>query len=77
MSTLVSRATITFPDLRELLKATAGNLSVQMKKLEKAEYLTIEKGYHNNYPQTTLKITEKGLKAFEDYVEALSKYLPK
>ena len=81
MSTLVSRASIRFPELFKILKdslnATTGNLSVQMKKLEKAGYLTIEKGFHNNYPMTTLKITEKGLEAFENYVEALSKYLPK
>lgn len=77
MSTLVSRSTINFTELKEITEATSGNLSVQMKKLKKAEYLKIEKGYHNNYPLTTLKITEKGLNAFESYIEALSKYLPK
>ena len=77
MSTLVSSSTINFTDLKDITDATSGNLSVQMKKLEKAGYLTIEKGYHDNYPLTTLKITEKGLHAFEQYIEALSKYLPK
>ena len=69
----VKRAEFTF--LKEKTNATAGNLSVQLQKLKEAGYIDIEKTFKDNYPQTNCCITKKGLKAFEDYVKALKKYL--
>jgi DNA-binding transcriptional ArsR family regulator len=69
----VKRAEFTF--LKEKTNATAGNLSVQLQKLKEAGYIAIEKTFKDNYPQTNCCITKKGLKAFEDYVKALKKYL--
>lgn len=75
MSVLVNLEEADFVYVREATGATAGNLSVQIDKLTAAEYITVEKGYKGKKPQTLCKITPIGLKAFEDYVEALKSYL--
>ena len=75
MSVLVNLEEADFVYLREATGATAGNLSVQIDKLTAAEYITVEKGYKGKKPQTLCKITPIGLKAFEDYGEALKSYL--
>jgi DNA-binding MarR family transcriptional regulator len=59
----------------EKTKATQGNLSAQLKKLSDAGYVKIKKTFKNNYPNTSVSITPKGLKAFENYVDAISRYL--
>lgn len=64
-----------FSYLKDKTKASSGNLSVQIKKLEKADYLTVKKSFKNNYPLTTCAITKTGLQAFEEYVEALKDYI--
>lgn len=64
-----------FSYLKEQTGSTAGNLSVQLQKLKDAGYIEIEKSFKNNYPQTTCKITPKGLEAFSEYVESLKEYL--
>jgi DNA-binding MarR family transcriptional regulator len=64
-----------FNYLMEITKTTQGNLSHQIKKLSEAEYITVEKTFKGNYPQTICKLTAKGKKAFENYVEAIKKYL--
>jgi hypothetical protein len=66
-----------FSYLKEKTGATAGNLSVQLQKLQDAGYISIQKSFRDNYPLTTCKITPKGIKAFEDYVEAIKSYLKK
>lgn len=64
-----------FTYIREKVGATAGNLSVQINKLAEAGYLDVQKSFRDNYPLTTCSITEKGRKAFEEYVKALQDYL--
>ena len=71
----VKEAEFTF--LREQTNATAGNLSVQIQKLKEAGYIDVTKQFKDNYPQTICKITSKGIKAFESYVESLKSYLGK
>lgn len=75
MSVLVNLEEADFVYLREATGATAGNLSVQIDKLTAAQYITVEKGFKGKKPQTLCKITPIGLKAFEDYVDALKTYL--
>lgn len=75
ISILVSVKEADFSYLKEKTKATAGNLSVQLQKLKDAAYIEIKKEFKNNYPQTTCKITSTGIKAFEDYVNALKQYI--
>lgn len=75
MSILMTVDEADFVYLKEQTKATAGNLSVQLDKLSSAEYIEIQKGFQGKKPRTTCRITDKGLKAFEDYVEALKSYI--
>lgn len=75
MSVLMSVEQADFSYLKEKTEATAGNLSVQINKLSAANYIEVEKRFHKNYPQTLCKVTAKGRKAFETYVESLKKYL--
>ncbi len=75
MSVLLSVESADFVFLREQTGATAGNLSVQIDKLQKAEYITIEKGFKGKKPCTTCAITPIGVAAFEEYVTALRSYI--
>jgi DNA-binding PadR family transcriptional regulator len=77
MSVLLSVESADFVFLREQTKATAGNLSVQLDKLQKAGYITIEKGFKGKMPRTTCAITQQGIEAFEEYVTALRSYIGK
>jgi predicted transcriptional regulator len=75
MSLLISVKKAEFTYLKEQTEATAGNLSVQVTKLENAGYIIIEKGYKGKMPQTVCTITKKGIEAFEKYVNDLKEYL--
>ncbi len=75
MSLLISVKQADFIFIREKTNATAGNLSVQIQKLKEAGYIEVIKEFKDNYPNTTCKITSRGIKAFEQYVIALQEYL--
>ena len=75
MSLLISVEKAEFTFLKEKTEATAGNLSVQITKLEDAGYIIVEKGFKGKIPQTTCNITKKGIEAFENYVKILQKYI--
>lgn len=75
VSALIKLKQADFNYLLQLTKTTQGNLSHQLKKLNEAEYIVIEKTFKGNYPQTICTLTPKGKKAFEKYVENIKKYL--
>ena len=75
MSLLMSVEKAEFTFIKEKTEATAGNISVQLTKLENAEYLIVKKGFKGKIPQTTCTITKIGIKAFEKYVKDLKDYL--
>ncbi len=77
MSLLVSVKEAEFSYLKEKTNSTAGNLSVQISKLAEADYITVIKTFRDNYPLTTCKITSKGVKAFEAYVNNIKSYISK
>ena len=77
MSLLISVESAEFTFLKEKTQSTAGNLSVQLDKLSQAGYIEIEKSFKGKKPLTTCKITKKGIKAFEDYVNTLKQYINK
>ncbi|MDP4291620.1 MAG: transcriptional regulator [Bacteroidota bacterium] len=77
MSMLISVKSAEFNFLLENINTTKGNLSFQLNKLKEAEYIDITKSFKGNYPLTTCKITEKGIDAFETYVNSISGYLKK
>lgn len=75
ISLLVSVKEAEFTYLKEKTNSTSGNLSVQIQKLKDAGYITVEKKFKDNYPQTLCKITVMGVVAFEEYVKNLKQYL--
>lgn len=75
ISLLIGVESAEFNFLLKETEATRGNLSVQIKKLDEAGYITVKKSFKGNYPLTTCKIAAKGIKAFEEYVKAISGYL--
>ena len=60
-----------FTELKTVLEATQGNLSVHLKKLEEAGYVAIAKSFVNNKPLTRVSITRDGREAFAAYLEAI------
>ena len=75
ISLLISVKEAEFTFLKEKTNATAGNLSVQIQKLKEAGYIDVVKQFKDNYPQTICKITNAGIKAFEEYVFRMSTVL--
>jgi DNA-binding transcriptional ArsR family regulator len=76
MAVLYGVETADFKFLLETTQLTKGNLSVHARKLESADYLTIEKSFQNNYPHTKYRMTRLGRAAFRAYVEKI-KWLSK
>jgi DNA-binding transcriptional ArsR family regulator len=74
MSLLIGVQSADFSFLLENISTTKGNLSFQLTKLKEAEYIDIRKSFKGNYPLTTCKITEKGIRAYETYVNDLDDY---
>lgn len=77
ISFLISNNSADFNEIKSATGATGGNLSVQLKKLEAAKYISIVKGFKNNYQHTHVEITPTGIDAFEAYVNAIKKYIEK
>lgn len=72
MAYLANAEVADFNELKAVLEVTQGNLSVQLRKLEDARYVTIEKGFLGRKPRTQVRITAAGRKAFAAYLEALA-----
>jgi DNA-binding transcriptional ArsR family regulator len=77
VSLLISVREAEFAFLKEKTNSTAGNLSVQISKLKEAGYVEVSKQFKDNYPLTICKITQVGVQAFENYVNALQSYMHK
>ena len=77
ISLLINLESAEFKYLLENTGATRGNVSVQITKLKEAGYITVKKSFRDNYPLTTCRITQKGVKAFESYVESIEDYIKK
>jgi DNA-binding MarR family transcriptional regulator len=75
MAYLADAEAADFNELKALLQATQGNLSVHLRKLEEAGYIEIEKSFLNRKPLTRARITAPGRKAFAQYLEALGKLI--
>lgn len=64
-----------FTTLKGVLGATQGNLSIQLRKLEDAGYIEIEKSFVRRKPLTRARITPAGRKAFGGYLDAIGKLI--
>lgn len=69
--------TAEFTELKTVLEATQGNLSVHLKKLEEAGYVAIDKSFRDNKPLTRVAITPEGRRAFGAYLKALGALIGK
>ena len=77
MAVLVSVTEAEFNFLKEKINATDGNLSVHLKKLEAAGYVSVKKIFVDRKPVSKYKITSKGYKAFESYIKMLESIVKK
>jgi DNA-binding transcriptional ArsR family regulator len=68
MSTLAVVDTVSFSQLKRLLSATDGNLSVHARKLENARYVTTTKSFDGRIPHTTYRLTAAGRRALQGYL---------
>ena len=76
VSALAVNPTLTFNELKAILKTTDGNVSVHARKLEEAGYLTCKKSFAGRMPRTEYALTAGGKRALEKYLghmEALIK----
>ena len=69
VSALAVNDTMTFNELKELLKTTDGNLSVHARKLEEGQYIACDKFFHGRVPRTEYKLTAAGRRAIESYLD--------
>jgi DNA-binding HxlR family transcriptional regulator len=69
VSALAVNEVLTFVELKTRLSTTDGNLSVHVRKLEDAGYVTGTKGFEGRMPRTEYRLTHAGRKALERYLD--------
>jgi DNA-binding MarR family transcriptional regulator len=69
VSALAVNESLTFSDLKKLLKTTDGNVSVHARKLEDAEYIACSKSFEGRMPKTEYRLTGPGRRALERYLD--------
>ena len=69
VSALAVNDSLSFSDLKKLMKTTDGNLSVHARKLEEAEYITCTKSFEGRMPKTKYRLTATGRRALEHYLD--------
>jgi DNA-binding MarR family transcriptional regulator len=69
VSALAVNDTMSFSDLKKLMKTTDGNLSVHARKLEEADYIACTKSFEGRMPKTEYRLTATGRKALERYLD--------
>lgn len=75
VSILISVKDADFNYLKKTIETTDGNLSANLTKLEEVGYISIKKSFRGKRPLTTCSITQRGKKAFSEYVKALETYI--
>ncbi len=75
MTYLAQAEAADFTELKNVLKTTQGNLSIHLRKLEDAGYVSIDKSFLNRKPLTRARLTKAGRKALGDYLKAMAKLL--
>lgn len=71
VSALAVNESLSFNDLKKLLKTTDGNLSVHARKLEEAEYVVCAKYFEGRLPRTVYRLTPTGRRALERYLDEM------
>lgn len=71
---LMSVPEASFVDIRDSIRATDGNLSIHLRKLEAARYVECMKSFENRKPLTNYRVTVKGREAFAQYLRNVGKF---
>ncbi|MGH9661862.1 MAG: winged helix-turn-helix domain-containing protein [Bryobacteraceae bacterium] len=69
VSALAVNESLTFNDLKKILKTTDGNISVHARKLEEAQYIACAKSFEGRMPKTEYRLTPAGRRALERYLD--------
>jgi DNA-binding MarR family transcriptional regulator len=72
MAYLAEMEVADFTELKVVLKTTQGNLSVHLKKLEDAGYVSIDKSFLDRKPLTRARLTQAGRRALAAYIDAMT-----
>lgn len=75
LSALAANESLTFGELKGILKTTDGNLSVHARKLEEAGYIKVTKAFEDRKPKTEYRLTPKGRRALEVYLNQMAEIL--
>jgi len=71
MSLLAANTDLSFTEMKQTLGMTDGNLSVHLRTLQEAGYISISKTFQDRRPLTTCSLTAAGRKAFAGYIDLL------
>ena len=69
VSALAVNDTLSFNELKRLMRTTDGNLSVHARRLEEARYVVCAKSFQGRMPRTEYRLTELGRRALERYLD--------
>jgi DNA-binding HxlR family transcriptional regulator len=75
VSALATNDSLSFNDLKRVLKTTDGNLSVHARKLEEAQYISCLKFFEGRVPRTEYRLTAMGRKALEEYLDQMEEWI--
>jgi DNA-binding HxlR family transcriptional regulator len=75
VSALATNPSLSFNDLKRILKTTDGNLSVHARKLEEAEYISCLKYFEARVPRTEYRLTATGRRALSQYLNQMEEWI--
>ena len=75
VSALAVNDSLSFSDLKTILKTTDGNLSVHARRLEQAKYITCTKYFEGRLPRTQFRLTALGRRALERYLDEMEQLI--
>ena len=75
VSALATNDSLSFNDLKRVLKTTDGNLSVHARKLEEAQYISCVKFFEGRVPRTEYRLTATGRKALSEYLDQMEAWI--
>ena len=75
VSALATNDSLSFNDLKRILKTTDGNLSVHARKLEEAEYIACVKFFEGRVPRTEYHLTAAGRRALARYLDQMEQWI--
>ena len=75
VSALATNDSLSFNDLKRVLKTTDGNLSVHARKLEEAQYISCVKFFEGRVPRTEYRLTAAGRRALSEYLDQMEEWI--